>query len=296
MVQAEGRRRVHNGPVSTGRSQSTFILPGMDCPAEEQLVRFALADVPGIEQLDFSLDDRRLSVVHEGGAVPVLGALTPLGLGARLDGSVPLTGSTADHGKPAELGAGSERRVLVAVLGINAAMFVIELLAGLWAQSTGLVADAVDMLADASVYAVALAAAGGAHAYQRRAARASGWLQLALAALVGIQVVHRAMTGSEPVSAAMMAMGVLALVANLSCVALLARHRRGGMHLRASWIFTTNDALANLGVILAGLAVWLTGSAVPDLVIGAAIAMLVASGALRILRMTGSPQPVAPLG
>jgi copper chaperone CopZ len=280
--------------VSTGQSQSTFILPGMDCPAEEQLVRFALADVAGIEQLDFDLDGRRVNVVHEGAAVPVLGALTPLGLGARLDSSVPLAGPAADREPPSGLGAGSERRVLVAVLGINAAMFVIELLAGLWAQSTGLVADGVDMLADASVYAVALAAVGGAHAHQRRAARASGWLQLALAALVGIQVVHRALTGSEPVSAAMMAIGVLALVANLSCVVLLARHRRGGMHLRASWIFTTNDALANLGVIIAGLLVAFTGSAVPDLVVGAAIAVLVASGALRILRMTSSPQPAAP--
>jgi Co/Zn/Cd efflux system component len=102
------------------------------------------------------------------------------------------------------------------------------------------------------------------------------------------------MRTSGPVSAAMMAIGVLALVANLSCVVLLARHRRGGMHLRASWIFTTNDALANLGVIIAGLLVALTGSAVPDLVVGAAIAVLVASGALRILRMTSSPQPAAP--
>ena len=73
VVRADGGHRVHNCPVSTGRSRSTFILPGMDCPAEEQLVRFALADVPGIEQLDFDLDDRRLSVVHEGAAVPEIG-------------------------------------------------------------------------------------------------------------------------------------------------------------------------------------------------------------------------------
>ena len=83
----------------------------------------------------------------------------------------------------------------------------------------------------------------------------------------------------------MMAVGLLALLANLACVAILSGHRRGGAHMRASWIFTTNDALANLGVIIAGALVAVTGSAVPDLVMGAGIAALVASGAWRILRM-----------
>jgi Co/Zn/Cd efflux system component len=84
----------------------------------------------------------------------------------------------------------------------------------------------------------------------------------------------------------MVIVGGLALVANLTCVVLLSRHRTGGVHLRASWIFTTNDTLANAGVILAGLLVAVTGAAWPDLLIGTAIAMLVASGAVRILRMS----------
>jgi Co/Zn/Cd efflux system component len=140
------------------------------------------------------------------------------------------------------------------------------------------------MLADASVYAIALLAAGTA-ASQLRAARLSGWLQLALAALVLVEVVRRAVSGSEPVEGLMIGIGLLALAANLTCVAILSRHRRGGAHMRASWIFTTNDALANIGVIVAGALVAITGSALPDLVIGTAIAVLVASGAWRILRM-----------
>jgi Co/Zn/Cd efflux system component len=78
---------------------------------------------------------------------------------------------------------------------------------------------------------------------------------------------------------------LLALAANVSCLLLLARHRHGGAHMKASWIFSTNDVLANLGVVSAGVLVAWTGSRVPDLAIGAAVALLVLSGALRILRL-----------
>ena len=86
----------------------------------------------------------------------------------------------------------------------------------------------------------------------------------------------------------MIAVGTLALVANLTCLALLAKHRDGEVHMRASWIFSVNDVLANLGVIAGGLLVSVTGSRWPDLVIGAAITLLVLRGGLRILRETRS--------
>jgi Co/Zn/Cd efflux system component len=148
-----------------------------------------------------------------------------------------------------------------------------------------LIADSLDMLADASVYAIALAAAADPAA-PRRAGRTSGWLQLGLSGVVLADVLRRAASGGEPVDWMMIAVGLLALTANTVCLALLARHRGAGAHLRASWIFTTNDTLANLGVIAAGLLVAATGSQVPDLVMGTAIAVLVASGAVRILRST----------
>lgn len=86
----------------------------------------------------------------------------------------------------------------------------------------------------------------------------------------------------------MMGVGLLALLASLACVALVARHRDGGLHLKASWIFTTNDALAYVGVILAGELVWWTGSSVPDLVVGGVVGLLVLTGATRILRMSAA--------
>ena len=83
----------------------------------------------------------------------------------------------------------------------------------------------------------------------------------------------------------MMGIALLALVVNATCLAVLARHREGGVHMRASWIFSTNDVIANLGVILAGALVAWTGTNTPDLIIGTLIALVVLNGARRILRL-----------
>jgi Co/Zn/Cd efflux system component len=264
-------------------TRSVFAIPAMDCPTEEQLVRMSLTGVQEVRALDFDLGARRLEAVHVGPPGTILAALEPLAMGATLLSSAAVEPGTHNASGASE-SAPEQRRALWFVLAINASMFLVELFAGLAAESTGLVADSVDMLADASIYAIALLAAGNV-ASQRRSARASGWLQLMLACLVLVEVIRRAAAGSEPADAVMVAVGLLALLANLACVAILSGHRRGGAHMRASWIFTTNDALANLGVIVAGALVAVTGSAVPDLVMGAAIAVLVASGAWRILRM-----------
>jgi len=116
------------------------------------------------------------------------------------------------------------------------------------------------------------------------AALFSGWFQIFLAVSVALDVARRAWFGSEPVSELMMAVGALALAANLVCLALLAKHRNGEVHMRASWIFSVNDVLANLGVILSGLIVFAIGSRWPDLIIGAAITVLVLRGGIRIIR------------
>ncbi len=176
-----------------------------------------------------------------------------------------------------------ERKTLRIVLGINAFMFVFELTLGLLAQSTGLVADSLDMFADASVYTISLLAVGRSLASQQRAARVSGVAQIGLALLVVVDVVRRFLVGSDPVSALMMGVGVLALIANATCLYLIARHRDGGVHMRASYIFSANDVVANVGIILSGALVWLLDSRYPDLVIGAVIALVVLRGGIRIL-------------
>jgi Co/Zn/Cd efflux system component len=178
----------------------------------------------------------------------------------------------------------SERRVLIALLLINGIMFVAELIVGWWAQSTALIADALDMLADAMVYGVGLYAVGKSLLLKAHAARISGSLQVLLGLLVLVDIVRRLIVGSEPVSTLMMSMGFIALIANVTCLMLIAKHREGEVHMRASWIFSKNDVIANVGVILAGGLVAWTGSRLPDLVIGLLVALIVIRGGILILQ------------
>jgi len=178
----------------------------------------------------------------------------------------------------------SARRVLIQLLVINAFMFQLELSIGWWAQSTALIADALDMFADAMVYGVGLYAVGKALTMKARAARMSGWLQIILGLLVLLDILRRLIMGSEPVSTLMMGMGLLALVANVICLILISAHRDGEVHMRASWIFSKNDVIANTGVILAGALVGWTGSRYPDLIIGLIVASVVIHGGVQILK------------
>jgi len=184
-----------------------------------------------------------------------------------------------------EDGADVEASTLRVLLAINAAMFAVEVVAGWLAQSTGLLADSLDMFADAAVYGLALYAVGRPASLKLRAAHTSGWLQLALALGAFAEVARRGIVGSQPEPPTMIGVSLVALAANVTCLVLIHRHRHRGAHMQASYIFSANDVLANLGVIAAGALVAWTASAVPDLVIGTAIAALVLRGAIRILRL-----------
>jgi len=175
-------------------------------------------------------------------------------------------------------------RVLKVLLAINAVMFVVEVVVGWLAESTGLLGDSLDMLADALVYGIALSAVGGAAAAKQRAARLSGAFQMILGFGVLLEVVRRLVHGSEPQSLLIMGIGAGALVANIICLALIAKHRHGEAHMRASWIFSANDVIANLGVIISGALVLMTGSHLPDLIAGTVIAGLVLWGGIRIIK------------
>ena len=177
----------------------------------------------------------------------------------------------------------SQRKVLWLLLAINATMFIVELVAGWLAESTGLIADSLDMLADAGVYGISLYAVGRTLRDKAHAAMASGIFQVLLAILVTVDVGRRFLSGSEPLSDLMIGIGLLALLANLTCLMLISRHRHGEVHMRASWIFSTNDVLANLGVIVAGVMVQFTRSPLPDFVIGLIIACLVLYGGTKIV-------------
>jgi hypothetical protein len=278
----QGGAAAEAGAAAAGvaRFRSTFRVPGMDCPSEEVQIRAALG---GLAQgLRFDLPGRTLAVDH---AVPVgvvLGRLQRLGMGAELADSGPVDAALppAPPSDPA-----AERRSLRWLLAINGAMFGVEVLAGWWAESSGLLADGLDMFADAAVYGTALYAAGRGVAAQGRAARLAGWLQVVLALGLFAQVAGHILHGAAPLAGAMMGVSLLALAANVACLLLVARHRDGGAHMKASYIFSANDVLANLGVIVAGAVVAWTGAQWPDWLIGSLIGAMVLAGAVRILRL-----------
>lgn len=184
-----------------------------------------------------------------------------------------------------------QRKVLLTVFALNSVMFVAELIVGIFAQSSGVIADSLDMLADALVYGVVLAAIGRAAALKQRAVWWSGVFQFGLALCILGDVVRRAVCGSEPQSGLMMGIAAVALGANAYCLSLLQQHRHGEVHMRASWIFSRSDVIANAGVILAGLLVWFTGSRWPDLIVGSAIAAVVVKGGVEIIRDAGREAP-----
>jgi Co/Zn/Cd efflux system component len=177
-----------------------------------------------------------------------------------------------------------ERKTLLVLLAINAFMFVTELIAGLLAQSTGLIADSLDMLADAAVYGISFYAVGKGVLHQAKAAQISGYLQVILGLGVLFEVVRRLLFGSEPQSALIISIGAVALAANIICLVLISKHRDGGVHMRASWIFSTNDVIANLGVIFSGVLVAVMGSRFPDLIVGTIISLIVIRGGINILK------------
>ena len=264
------------------RFRSLFHIPGMDCAAEEQMIRLRLADAP-VAAYAFDLPGRALTLDHDGDAGAILERLLPLGYGAELVESRPLDAATPPLN--GNLDPAGEQRVLIWLLAINATLFVIELGAGWWAHSAGLIADAMDMFADAAVYAVALYAVGRAARHKLTAARLSGGLQMLLAFAALAETARHMLTGAAPAGVAMVGIATLALAANIACLLLIYRHRHAGVHMRASYIFSANDVLANLGVIVAGLLVSWTASPWPDWIIGALIGLLVLTGALRILRL-----------
>lgn len=274
------------GPNGTGMSVSLFSVPKMDCPSEERMIRLALDGTSQLTALEFDLGKRELRVFHSGPVERIKNKLESLGLGARLvtstESLVPLAVNGQNTGQPS---AEEEAHTLKWLLAINAAMFVVEIITGWIAQSTGLIADSLDMFADAAVYGLALYAVGRHAGHQLKAARLSGWLQLLLALGAISEVLRRFVFGSEPEPPLMMGVALVALIANVSCLVLISGHRNGGAHMKASWIFSTNDVLANLGVIAAGALVAWTGSHTPDLVVGTLIALLVLNGARRILRL-----------
>lgn len=253
----------------------------MDCPSEEQMIRMKLASLEGIAQLEFDLEGRKLAVYHQGVESAIEAQLAALKLGSKLVG----TEKVAEAPEARE--QKQDRRLLKAVLVINFSFFAIEMAAAWWARSMGLMADSLDMLADALVYGISLWAVGRSLGDQKKVARLAGYSQVILA-ILGLSEVLRRFFFAEalPDFQTMLVVSGLALLANAASLWILQRSQnKEQAHLKASMIFTSNDIIINLGVMLAAGAVYWSGSMLPDLIIGGIVFLIVSRGAYRILKL-----------
>ena len=250
-----------------------FKVKEMDCPSEENIIRMKLAELgDDIASLDFDLRKRTLAVTHsESAAARLADAMESVDMGAQ---------KIETRDADAAVGAAddtSQRRVLHRVLLVNAVFFALEMAIGLLSRSMG----------DATVYGMSLMVVGAAVGRKKRMAWWSGLLQSLLAVAGMVEVVRRFVSPSLPPEfAAMIWMSALSLVANAYCLWLLNRQKSGDAHMRASVIFSANDVVVNLGVILSGVAVWIFNSRVPDLVVGAVVFVIVLRGAVRIFKLS----------
>lgn len=175
------------------------------------------------------------------------------------------------------------RRALWIALGVNAAMFAAEIIAGVAGGSKALQADALDFLGDAANYAISLGVAGMALAWRARAALLKG----ATLALLGLYVLGMALWavwhGAVPHAEVMGIVGVVALLANAGVALMLYRFRTGDANMRSVWICSRNDAVGNVAVVFAAAGVFGTGTAWPDLIVAGVMAVLGISGGIQII-------------
>jgi Co/Zn/Cd efflux system component len=199
-----------------------------------------------------------------------------------------MSASCCNH--PADLHRGNQsyRRVLWAVLIINAVMFAVEVAAGLAAGSASLQADALDFLGDAGNYAISLFVVGMALQYRAMAALVKGATMGVFGLwVIGVTVWH-AFAGTLPEAFTMGAVGAAALIANAVSFALLWVHRGGDANMRSAWICSRNDVLGNLAVLLAAAGVFGTGTGWPDIAVAAIMAVLALQGAVLVLPQSWS--------
>jgi Co/Zn/Cd efflux system component len=260
--------------------KTTYHISKMDCPSEEALIRMKLEGLDSIKKLEFDLEHRRLDVIHTENDTEIKKKLDELKLGSQQEKSVPIDELVTNDTER------QQTRLLWTVLIINFSFFAIELTTGLVSRSMGLVADSLDMLADSLVYGLSLWAVGSTMLRKKKVAKLSGYFQLLLAFLGLVEVVRRFIDFEDtPDFRIMIIVSVLALLANSVCLYLLQKSRSKEAHMRASMIFTSNDVIINIGVILAGILVFLTNSKYPDLIIGSLVFLIVVKGALRILKL-----------
>jgi Co/Zn/Cd efflux system component len=261
--------------------KTIFEITKMDCPSEENLIRMKLEGISSIANLVFDIPNRKLTVFYNGEIDKIEKSVFELNLGGKKI-------STEQTDKTEFSENSNQKKLLWTVLGINFTFFLIEMTTGIISKSMGLVADSLDMLADSFVYGISLFAVGGTLTRKKQIAKLAGYFQITLAIIGFIEVLRR-FFGDEklPDFWTMIIISIFALIANGICLYILQNSKsKKEAHMKASMIFTSNDVIINLGIIVAGLFVNWLNSSKPDLIIGTIVFVLVIQGAFRILKLS----------
>ncbi|MGK0386148.1 MAG: Co/Zn/Cd efflux system component [Patiriisocius sp.] len=261
--------------------KTVFEISKMDCPSEENLIRMKLDGILSIVNLDFDIPNRKLTVFHTGEMDHIEASVLELNLGG--------TKMSTEQTDQTDFKENTnQKKLLWCVLAINFAFFIIEMTTGLISKSMGLVADSLDMLADSFVYGISLFAVGGTFIRKKRIAKIAGYFQITLAIIGFIEVLRRFFGAEEiPDFSTMIIVSIFALIANGLCLYILQKSKsKKEAHMKASMIFTSNDVIINVGVIIAGILVHWLRSGTPDLIIGTIVFVLVIQGASRILKLS----------
>lgn len=263
--------------------KSIFTVKKMDCPSEKNLIEIELDSIGAIKKMDFDLENRILTIFHSEKDKKIEELLKGLNLNSELKEQTEVVDETVEIIDDTR----SQKKLLKTVLYINSGFFLFEIIAGFVAGSAGLVADSLDMLSDSIVYLISFFAVGGSILLKKKVAKFAGSFQIILAILGFIEVLRR-FFGVEhvPDFKTMMIVASLAFAANMYSLYLFQKSKSKEVHMKASWIFTSNDLIVNTGVIISGLLVYILNSNKPDLIIGGVIFIVVLNGARKILRLS----------
>jgi len=263
-----------------------YRVTGMDCSSCAEKIQSAVAKLPGVEEARVSIASSMMTVKVDDAArrSPAVEA-TMTELGYHLDREGSSTTAEADE-LPKDLShiTPAYRRALWIVVLINVGYGLVEIVAGFVARSQALEADALDFMGDGLITFLGLLAIGWSLVWRARSALIQGLFLAALGVGVLLNTAYRVLVLNQPEAELMGVFGIIALVANVAAALILIPHRAGDANVRAVWLFSRNDALGNLAVVIAAGLVFWTKTAWPDLVVAVIISGLFLQSAWLIMR------------
>lgn len=259
---------------ASATSTSRYRITGMDCASCASKIEGAVRKLPGVAEVTVSIASQIMTLkVHDGGRSLPLVEETVRGLGYRLARADAGPEGDGDEVKLMHVTPAYRRAIWIVVL-LNLGYGLAEIVAGFISGSQALKADALDLLGDGSITFLALLSIGWDIRWRARSALLQGLFLGALGIAVLMNAAYRAVVLNQPEADLMGIFGFLALLVNFASAAALLPHRTGDANVRAVWLFSRNDAIGNVAVVIAAGLVWWTGTPWPDVVVAAAIAGL----------------------